>query len=167
MPRSNGSSSDTSNSYCSLCNLLNLTGEGERRPRRKTSGWNNKWVWPRDKGNVGRWSRLKDVCSGKGPDIFVTSQRSRGPYRTEWSNCSSQALRNGGCYSASMLDNLGYRCGNHDQLDAPVWARRSPEQAYDFKSRRYCKPLYEHWQHVGRDIQAHRKPIYILTREMD
>ena len=113
MPRSNGSSSDTPSGYCSLCYLLNLNGEDEQLPRHKTSGWNSKWVWPRDKGNGGRWSRLKDVCSGKGPDIFVTSQRSRGPYRIEWSNWSIQQLQNGGCYSGSVLDNLGYPCGNH------------------------------------------------------
>lgn len=167
MPRSNGSSSDTSSGYCSLCYLLNLTTGAQQRPRQKTSGRNSKWVWPRDKGNGGRWSRLKDVCSGRGPDIFVTSQRKRGPYRIEWSHWSTQRLQNGGWYPGSVLDNLGYRCGSHHQLDAPFWARRSPEQAYDFESRKYCKPRYEHWRHVGRDLQIHRKPIYSLSREMD
>ena len=100
---------------------MSPNGGDEQRPRRKTSGWN---------------SRLKDVCRGKGPNIFVTSQHSRGPYRIEWSRWSSQQLQNGGCYSGSVLDNLGYPCENHHQLDAPFWARRSPEQGYDFKARR-------------------------------
>lgn len=167
MSRSNGGSSDTSSCYCSLCYLLNLTDEDERRPRRKTSGWDSKWVWPRDRGNGGRWSRLQDVCRGKGPDIFVTSQRSRGPCRTEWSNWSSQQTLNGGCYLGSALDNPGCLCGDHHQLDAPFWARRALEQVYDFRSRRYCKPRYENWRHIGRDLQNDRKSIYSLGREMD
>ena len=166
MPPSVGSSSDTSSSYCSLCYLLNVTGEGERRPRQKTSGWDSNWVWPRDRGNGGRWSRLKDVCRGKGPDIFVTSQRSHGPCRMEWSNWGGQQIRNGGFYSGPVLDNLCYRCGNH-QLYVPFWALRSPEQAYDFTSRRYCKPGYKHWRYVGRDLQNHRQPLYSLGHEMD
>ena len=167
MSRSNGSSSDTSSSYYSLWYPLNLTDDDERRPRRKTTGWGSKWVWPRDRGNGGRWSRLKDVCRGKGPDIFVTSQRSRGPCRIVWSNWSSQQTLNGGCYLGSALDNPGCLCGDHHQLDVPFWARRAPEQVYDFRSRRYCKPRYENWRHVGRDPQSHRKPIYSLGREMD
>ena len=64
-----------------------------------------------------------------------------------------------------MLDNLAYPCGKCHQLDAPFWGRRSPEQAYDFKSRRYCKPRYEHWQYVRRDHRNNRDPIYSLSRD--
>ena len=163
MSLSNGRSSDSSSDYCLPCHPLSMDGEDKRRPRSKTLGWDSKLVWPRDQGPGGRWSRFKDVCSGKGPDIFVTSQRSRGPHRVEWSNWSSQQLQKDGCYSGSMLDNLACPCRRYHQLDAPFWARRSPEQAYDFKSRRYCKPRYEDWEYVRRDHQNHRDPIYNLS----
>ncbi len=165
MSRSNDSSSNTSSGYCPPCHPLNLDGEVKRRPRSKTSGWNSKRVWPRDKGRGGRWSQFKDVCSGKGPDIFVTSQRSHGPHRAEWSNWSGQQLQRHGCYSGSMLDNLACPCWRYHQLDAPFWARRSPEQVYDFKSRRYCKPGYEDWQYGRRDRQKNRHPIYSFSHD--
>lgn len=122
------------------------------RQRSKSRGRNPKkeFVWPRDKGPPGRWNRFKDVCKGKGPDVFVRNQGSRGPHRSEWSGWQEE--RHLPCHPSveTLIDNRGFPFRRHEILQ-PWWAHRSPDMPYDFQSRKHRSPRLNHWQDVERD----------------
>jgi hypothetical protein len=81
------------------------------------------FVWPRDgkeKGHHRPSSRLRDIFSGQGPDMFVAANGQR-PLRTRWSN-------------RPWLDPLAVDMTTHPMR----WAGRKDE-AYNFRTRRYGK----------------------------
>jgi hypothetical protein len=105
--------------------------QDERRKRVRKPHYH--FIWPKDGQNGSKWSRAKDILTGKGPDIHVT-------------------------VSANKMDYMHHRhrketWGNHLNIDdrrheplatlqAP-WAnrfRRDPNFRYDFLTRTYRRP---------------------------
>jgi hypothetical protein len=121
------------------------------------------FVWPRDKGSPGRWNRFKDVCKGKGPDVFVRNQGSRGPHRSEWSGWQEE--RHLPCHPnvETLIDNRGFPFQRQEILQH-WWAHRSPDKPYDFQSRKHRSPRHNHWQDVERD-RHNNEEIYTMRAD--
>lgn len=114
-----------------------------RHPRKRAG----QMVWPRDQNSstMGTWSRLKDVFTGKGPDIWCTRRGSLGPNRPVWSNWRSRDPY------PPPWDNLGYYYD--DKGDRPAWlyAGRPDDVRYDFRTRRYRVPDDQVWSDAKYD----------------
>ena len=130
--------------------------EPPRRPRKQAG----QFVWPRDKNNstIWSWSRLKDVVTGKGPDIWCSRRGSLGPHRPVWSNWRS-SIDNP--FPSQDWDNLGYLYKNGQ--DAPTWffAGRPNDVRYDFKKRKYCLPDHKSWSDAK--YNRHNELMYHRT----
>lgn len=104
-------------------------------------------VWPRDKNGstMGSWSRLKDIFTCKGPDIWCTRRGSLGPERPVWSNWRSREPVH------NPWDNLGYYYENKE--DGIHWfgAGRPDNVRYDFKEREYRVPDPNMWSDAKYD----------------
>ena len=113
-------------------------------------------VWPRDKNGstMGTWSRLKDVFTGKGPDIWCTRRGSLGPQRPVWSNWRDHE-------PYSIWDNLGYYYENNEDGIHFFRAGRPNEVRYDFKKRKYVVPDNSAWSDAKYD--KHNENIYYRT----
>lgn len=118
--------------------------------------WDKKFVWPRDKGRGGGLSRLKNVCTGKGPDVFISKGKSHGPHRSEWSGWQRERTHGN---PETLIDNRGHTFLREPILQ-PRWAHRDPDKHYDFKSRTHRSPRPDHWQDVERDPRDNRRPLY-------
>lgn len=123
-----------------------------RRPRKRAG----QLVWPRDRKGMSIWSwgRVKDVVTGKGPDIWATRRGSLGPHRPIWS----------GWHDAPWADNLGYLYRN--EHPAPPWpgAYRPDDVKYDFKTRSYRHPDHRTWTDAKRsddrnEVMYHRNML--------
>ncbi|KAF2115793.1 hypothetical protein BDV96DRAFT_56455 [Lophiotrema nucula] len=94
------------------------------------------WIWPKDGRRDGKWGRIKDILSNKGPDIHVSISADKMDYmhnrqrKSRWANHTNLDDRGPDGY-------LG---------DAP-WARRGMDEAYDFHpyERRYRRPHRDMW----------------------
>ena len=124
-------------------------------PPRHTRERAGQMVWPRDKKR-NSWGRLRDILTGKGPDIWCTRQGSLAPHRPIWSNWRAQ--RNDPLHA---WDNLGYLYENDE--GGPHWfgAERPNNVKYDFKKRRYRVPDGEAWSDVKYD--RNNRSIYYRT----
>lgn len=118
-----------------------------RRPTQKP--WNKQIVWPRDKKQDGvhSWRRWKDLFTNKGPDMWVTPQRSTGVHRPVWSG-----------WNQASRDNLGYYWRNDNHGSAPR-AFRPEWQRYDFQKRRYRMADGNTWSDV-KWCRTGRVPLY-------
>ena len=102
-------------------------------PPRIRGKWKGQLVWPRDKKQKGvhSWSRIKDLLTNKGPDMWIGRQGEFGPDRTLWSGWRDRTYP----YMESW-DNLGYgQC--MDEVLPLKQAYRPPYQRYDFRTRKY------------------------------
>ncbi|PGH27074.1 hypothetical protein AJ80_01260 [Polytolypa hystricis UAMH7299] len=98
------------------------------------------WIWPKDPrpGNFAKWkrgSRLRDILTNKGPDIFVGTLDGHIPVprRPRWSR---------------WQDVLGYDGdGSEEKRESMPWARRR-NQRYNFRTRRYEEPNMRMWSDV-------------------
>ncbi|KAL8912735.1 MAG: hypothetical protein Q9171_002274 [Xanthocarpia ochracea] len=134
-----------------------------RRPPKSNLECKRQFVWPRDKKQKGAhtWDRLRDVLSGKGPDMWAGKQGDDGPNRNAWTHWGYGP-------NGLLFDNLGY----HDQRDGgvlngpnhfPGLGRRPLNQKYDFRTRRYKIPRPGDWSDVKWD-QRGRDWLYYRTR---
>jgi len=88
------------------------------------------WIWPRD-GRPGqswkhnRWTSLRDVLTGKGPDIYVgrLDKDPHRPSKDRWSNW-------GHVFDTIPPDEV------FNQVH-PLFNASRTNQVYDFRSRRY------------------------------
>ena len=111
-------------------------------------------VWPRDK-NQGTWARLKDIFSGKGPDIWLSKDELGGPTRPVWSGWKSPEAHMGNP-NVPYWDNLGYAY-RRDNIKQPVrGAERAPGVKYDFRTRRYKYPDINTWTDVKHSRRDNR-----------
>ncbi|KAF1987360.1 hypothetical protein K402DRAFT_403862 [Aulographum hederae CBS 113979] len=99
------------------------------------------FVWPTDGKNSSSWGRLKDIATGKGPDIHVASNRERGwgwdnPKKTDWANWRRLD-------PSGALDDQPMR--RNTFMGEWLGAGRSPAKAYDFRRRRYAVPSCRTW----------------------
>ena len=81
---------------------------GYQKPSKKVQG---RIVWPRDK-NRGTWGRIKDLMTGKGPDMYYSRSDQFAPTKATWSN-----------WTEPWYDSLGYR-DEHDMVSdsiSPSW----------------------------------------------
>lgn len=122
-----------------------------RHPRKRAG----QMVWPRDK-KLTSWGRLKDVFTGKGPDIWCSRRGSLGPHRPVWSNWRSR-----GNDPLPHWDNLGYLYTNEEPRQPWFGAGRPDNVKYDFKKRRYRIPDPQAWSDVKYD--RNNRPIYYRT----
>ncbi|KAL4787067.1 hypothetical protein BJX76DRAFT_354479 [Aspergillus varians] len=144
------------------------------------------YIWPKDPqpGNPRRWSRWKrftDVLTGKGPDMYVgrigprTDQHHHREYNSDqhtevvpYSGAREQRSRTG--WWLWEKDHLRdcrilhctecYRIREKEKRDNILrWARRRPEERYDFRTRRYQVPDEGTWSAVVYcDERQHRVP---------
>lgn len=117
-------------------------------------------VWPRDKKQKGphTWSRLKDLFSSTGPDMWVGKQGDDGPNRNAWTHWGY------GAEAGWRFDNMGYRDRRDGYPDRPpefpILGHRSVEQKYDFRTRKYKRPGYRDWSDVKWDRRG-QWPLYV------
>ena len=119
-----------------------------RHPRKRAG----QMVWPRDK-KLTSWGRLKDVFTGKGPDIWCSRRGSLGPHRPVWSNWRTREN-----HPPSEWDNLGYLYANEEGGHHWFGAERPDNVSYDFKKRRYRVRDERGWSDVKYDRK--NRPIY-------
>ena len=100
-------------------------------PRRRRQHNDRKYcfVWPKDGRNGSKSGRMKDIITGRGPDIYVVSSpdvRSRlnMPTRGQWTQWNEK---------------YPWAARYFPPRSAP-WAQRSPHHRYDYRRRRYCVP---------------------------
>ena len=97
------------------------------------------FIWPKDGKNGTTWGRMKDVLTGKGPDIFLAFGANKGdcvfnrPTRAQWSGHVN-------------LDDTDLDGGFNHRKFAPWTTKgalggRMPGLGYDFRTRRY-RPEY-------------------------
>ena len=117
---------------------------GIRRRRRKPDYC---FVWPKDGKNGNRWGRFKDLMTNSGPDIYVSPTSGRiCPTRAEWSQWNE---RRPGVWL------------HNPHLDLP-WARRRPEERFDFRRRKYCIPDPSSWRDVRWPGEPNSRHMYPL-----
>lgn len=111
-------------------------------------------VWPRDKKQNGAhsWSRWKDIVTGKGPDMWVSSRDSDGPHRPVWTGWQSPYSK------PRIFDNLGYKYRKDDEMQPLPWAQRPRWEKYDFRTRKYRMPQAGTWS----DVKWNRDPHFAL-----
>jgi hypothetical protein len=92
------------------------------------------WIWPKDGKNGSKWGRIKDIASGKGPDIHVTISANRMDYmhnrqrRSRWANWME--LNDQG--PDGMLNKSMRWVGD----------QRDPNRRYDYWRRQYGQPNF-------------------------
>jgi hypothetical protein len=86
------------------------------------------FIWPSDGKRKSTWGRWKDLGSGKGPDIYVAPLSQR-PTRNHWKNRMQDI----------NLNEQGEIEAREDARRAMPWARRDPDEPYDFRTREFRK----------------------------
>ncbi|PLB50630.1 hypothetical protein P170DRAFT_474190 [Aspergillus steynii IBT 23096] len=139
------------------------------------------WIWPKDprRGNPTHWRRrwrLKDVLTNHGPDIFVGRIGAAAPDETNWSRWrqregESAEKGKGRCAGAGAGRDGGggYYYEEDDERDGDdtpfPWARRSPGERYDFRTRKYQVPDVGTWSKVQRcGCEGHVVPLRFWDR---
>ncbi|KAL6705732.1 hypothetical protein ACN47E_006369 [Coniothyrium glycines] len=92
------------------------------------------FIWPKDGRNGSTWGRMKDVLSGKGPDVFIAFGATKGdcvanrPSRAQWSGHTN-------------LDDRALAKGFNHQKSAQWTVKgpggRAPGLCYDFRTRKH------------------------------
>lgn len=148
------------------------------------------YIWPKDPrpGNPSRWSRwqrFSDVMTGKGPDIYVGRIRPRTSHhdhrhavhigknlwggrereqrsKTDWSLWDNDHAK----YCAIPHCPDCYNVRKREQRDNFfIWARRGPEERYDFRTRKYQVPDEGTWSRVEYcDEPQHMIPLQYRDR---
>lgn len=159
-----------------------------KREERTTS--DTGYIWPKDPrpGNPSRWSRwqrFSDVMMGKGPDIYVGRIRPRTSHhdhrhpvhmgenlwggrereqrsKTDWSLWDNDHAK----YCAIPHCPDCYNVRKREQRDNFfIWARRGPEERYDFRTRKYQVPDEGAWSRVEYcDEPQHMIPLQYRDR---
>lgn len=98
------------------------------------------FVWPKDKPHQSKLSRLCDVMTGKGPDMYVQKKGDAGPHRSVWSGWYAQGLPyNLGEYTgwtgAHPNEQTNYL--NPSFMGTTGLERERRNQVYDFRERKY------------------------------
>ncbi|MCJ1277667.1 hypothetical protein MMC21_005481 [Puttea exsequens] len=92
--------------------------------------------------------RLKDCLTGKGPDVYVATNRPvDGPHRPTWSNWKTPEFQHTGD-RRDRWDNLGYPFRTDLELKSTSKSARRREEKgekYDFRTRKYARPHTEMW----------------------
>ena len=96
------------------------------------------FIWPKDGRNGSRWGRVKDIFTGKGPDIHCTVGANKMDYmfhrprKNHWSLHADLGPRDPSC-------------------SLPPWSegiqdtREDSRLKYDFRTRRFVKPYHGMW----------------------
>ncbi|KAF2398534.1 hypothetical protein EJ06DRAFT_532268 [Trichodelitschia bisporula] len=111
-----------------------------------------RFVWPRDGKRTSRLGRAKDLLQGRGPDIFISTHGDR-PTRGRWTN---RALMD-----PFLFDNTN---------DPMPWAKRDPNEQYDFLTRRYRAPQRWTWSDAKwplKDADRYMHPLAFRCEEGD
>ena len=152
---------------CGLCGPVGDTFY-ERRPR--TSQSKPQWVWPKDK-HQSFGGRLKDVLSGKGPDIFINLKGDPGPHRSVWSGWNQHGLTcNINQYGYTTVPALWSERNHHGErfgaMPLPKSAERRERegQVYDFRKRRYQRKGRADWSDAHRSRENPERVLYARDR---
>ncbi|KAF2733091.1 hypothetical protein EJ04DRAFT_295073 [Polyplosphaeria fusca] len=96
------------------------------------------FIWPKDGRNGSKWGRLKDIMTGKGPDIHVTIGAGKNDHMFHRQRRDTWA-------GHMNLDDRGPDCS----LSAAPWTRKSRDYAantaYDYKTRKYRRRYDGMW----------------------
>lgn len=109
------------------------------------------WIWPNDGKRKGSWGRVRDVLTGKGPDIHIGKLEHAWDLRqsrwSRWPEYDLQAIFN-------------------DHSKPPAKHADRKDKRYNFKTRRYEKPKLlekperQAWSYAR--WSSHRKNPYLL-----
>lgn len=113
-----------------------------------------KWklVWPRDQnprhGRWGNWDRIKDLATGKGPDIWIEDIHGNGPHHPLWTGWKTAGYQHPADTRARWT-NLGCEFRQDCEWLSPIKAaRREDGKKYDHRTRRYRTPQPGMWSDV-------------------
>lgn len=104
--------------------------EGQRGRLRKKPHYC--FIWPKDGRNGGKLGRMKDIATGKGPDIHVTVSAEKGDYMANRQRKASWARH----------INLDDRYDDRDSRLKNPWTKHPQRSGtrYDFLQRKYRRP---------------------------
>jgi len=123
------------------------------RPRNSPNR-EKKWkiVWPRDQnprdGPWGNWDRIKDLTTGKGPDIWIEEMCGNGPHHPLWTGWKTAGYQHPADTRARWTN---LRCDFRQDFEwlSPIKAaRREDGKKYDHRTRRYRTPQPGMWSDV-------------------
>lgn len=114
------------------------------------------FIWPKDGKNGSKWGRMKDILTGKGPDIHVTVSADKEDYmhhrqrRPRWARHAD-------------LEDRGPDCSLRYDLPWVRPFRRYAGKRYDFRTRQYRRPDTHMWSDaIWEGRQGTRDHIYGL-----
>ncbi|KAJ5895269.1 hypothetical protein N7495_006960 [Penicillium taxi] len=115
-------------------------------PKSKTVTYG--WIWPKDprRGNPNHWPRhwrLKDILTNKGPDIYIGSIKSYKPNLSPSATAGENTIA-----TAPKKTNWSRWEEQENKHKAIPWARRSTDERYDFRTRKYAIPDEGTWSQV-------------------
>ncbi|KAL3491997.1 hypothetical protein BJX62DRAFT_236637 [Aspergillus germanicus] len=155
--------------------------DSRRKSKKRRPASVNAYIWPKDPrpGNPGRWSRgsrLSDVLTGKGPDMYVgrigvrtrdevageTPKAKKGTERPRWDSEKYWSLWG---HEHELHCRADY-CDDCDRIEEQrvrdsriTQARRGSSERYDFRMRKYREPDVGTWSGVEYCTWgAHRVP---------
>lgn len=136
------------------------------RGRPQHSNQDKKWkiVWPRDQNpRHGRWGyrdRIKDLATGKGPDIWIEGLHSNGPHHPLWTGWKTAGYQHPADTRARWT-NLGFEFRQDLEWLSPIKAaRREDGKKYDHRTRRYRTPQPGRWSDVVWSVDNDGGPWY-------
>lgn len=137
-----------------------------RRRRQSSPNRDKKWklVWPRDQNpRHGRWGnidRIKDLATGKGPDIWIEDVDGNGPHHPLWTGWKTAGYQHPADTRARWT-NLGFDFRQDFEWLSPIKAaRREDGKKYDHRTRRYRTPQPGMWSDVVWSDVKGSGPLY-------
>ena len=122
---------DRQHPFDRYCNTRPVICDEFYEPCRWTSSRKPQFVWPKDKQRS-FGGRLKDVFTGKGPDIFINRRGDPGPSRGEWSGNPRSGLIAQCCGINGLIETESIM-----PLLKSADRRLSKGHVYDFQRRKY------------------------------
>ena len=122
------------------------------RRRRHQNNRKYCFVWPKDGKNGTTLGRMRDIATGRGPDIFVVSSpdvnsRYGMPTRGQWTQWNEK---------------YPWAPRFFPPRSAP-WAQRNPHHRYDYRRRKYCIPDQMAWTNAFWPKTSRSNPRYPLA----
>jgi len=129
---------------------------------RKEKEW--KFVWPRDQnprhGRWGYWDRIKDLATGKGPDIWIGELHSSGPHHSVWTGWKTAGYQHPADMRVRWTSLGGESRQDLERLSPIKAARRDDGKKYDHRTRRYRTPRPGMWSDVVWSDTKGGGPLY-------
>lgn len=135
------------------------------RSHARSQARDKKWklVWPRDQnprhGNWGPWDRIKDLATGKGPDIWIEELHRNGPHHPSWTGWKTEGPQHP-ADPRPRWGNLGIDFRDDEHVSLIKSARREDGKRYDHLTRSYRMPQPYTWSDVVWDDVESDIPLY-------